>query len=123
MATRVMVFGTFDIIHPGHRNFFAQARALAADPYLIVSVARDKNAARIKGRVPRYTESQRAARLKKISKIDKVILGGIDDHLPHILKQKPDIIALGHDQKAYVRGLRAALKAAGLKTKTVRLKP
>jgi FAD synthetase len=123
MATRIMVFGTFDVVHPGHRNFFQQARALAREPYLIVSVARDKNVARIKGKAPRHGEKVRVAALKKISIIDKVIMGSMEDHLPHIVKQKPDIIALGHDQTAYVRGLRSALKAAGLKTKIVRLKP
>jgi FAD synthetase len=123
MATRIMVFGTFDVVHPGHRNFFQQARSLAEEPYLIVSVARDKNVARIKGKAPRRSETARAAALKKISIIDKVVLGADGNPLPHILKQKPDIIALGHDQTAYVRGLRSALKAAGLKTKIVRLKP
>ena len=43
---RIMVFGTFDIIHAGHEDLFRQARALAEDPHLIVSVARDSAAAR-----------------------------------------------------------------------------
>ena len=37
--TRIMVFGTFDMIHAGHEDLFRQARALAKEPYLIVSVA------------------------------------------------------------------------------------
>ena len=48
--TRIMVFGTFDGIHRGHLHFFKQARGLVKNPYLIVSVARDVNVKRIKGR-------------------------------------------------------------------------
>ncbi len=54
--TRIMVFGTFDMIHEGHADLFRQARALASDPYLIVSVARDAVAQRIKGNRPRHSE-------------------------------------------------------------------
>ena len=38
-----MVFGTFDILHQGHLDFFKQARKLVANPFLVVSVARDVN--------------------------------------------------------------------------------
>ena len=122
-STKIMVFGTFDMVHPGHRDFFAQARALAKNPFLIVSLARDKNVMRIKGRLPRNSESKRKQALARVRGVDKVVLGGANEHMPHIFKERPDIIALGYDQKAYVRGLRSELKAAGLKTKVVRLKP
>ena len=125
IITRVMIFGTFDIVHKGHKHLFEQARALAkkTQPFLIVSIARDKNVERIKGRAPRHTQHQRLTTVAKIVGVDKVILGAVGDHIPHIIKEKPNIIALGYDQTAYVRGLRAALKTAGLKTKIVRLKP
>ncbi len=123
---RIMVFGTFDVIHPGHEHFFAQARALANRPYLIVSVARDANAERVKGEKPRRSERARLAAIKKLSKktklVNKVVLGGLRNHIPHILKQRPNIIALGHDQKEYTNGLKSALAARGLKVKIVRLK-
>ena len=123
-----MVFGTFDIVHPGHRHFFKQARALAgkfvpkSEAYLIVSLARHKNIQRIKGKASEVSEAKRLAAIKALPEVDKAMLGAIGDHMPHIIKQKPDIIALGYDQTSYVRGLRAALKVAGLKTRIVRLK-
>lgn len=128
---RVMVFGTFDIIHPGHKHFFEQARALVGngsggkqrEPFLIVSLARDKNVVRIKGKQPTSHERKRLARVKALKEVDKAVLGAIGDHIPHIVKEKPDIIALGYDQSAYVGGLRTALSKAGLKVKIVRLKP
>lgn len=121
--TRIMVFGTFDMVHAGHEHMFAQARKLANNPFLIVSVARSKNVQKIKSHLPKRSESTRANQLKKNLLVDKVVLGGMKDHMPHIIKASPDIIALGYDQVAYTRGLRQQLKDAGLKVKIVRLKP
>ena len=120
--TRVMVFGTFDILHKGHLNFFRQARRLAKKPFLIVSVARDLNVKKIKGRKPVFNERQRFLSVKKIKFVDKVVLGGIKTHLPHILKQSPSIIALGYDQRNYVKNLKQELKTHGLAVKIVRLR-
>lgn len=119
---KVLLFGTFDMIHEGHRNLFRQALGLAKEVNLIVSIARDKNVARIKGRAPRRSEQQRLALVRKQPEVTRAVLGGSRDHLPHIIRLQPDIIALGYDQSAYVSGLRAELKTAGLKTKVVRLK-
>lgn len=118
-----MVFGTFDMIHDGHLNFFAQARNLATNPFLIVSIARDKNVLRIKDKLPVNNELNRLKQVKKVSSVDKVILGGVRNYLSHILKEKPNIIALGYDQYAYVKGLRSDLKREGLSPRILRLKP
>ena len=118
-----MVFGTFDMVHQGHVNLFNQARKLVKNPFLIVSVARDKNVLKIKGHLPRNSQQARKLIVAQNPLVDKVVIGGSSDHLPHIIKERPDIIALGYDQVAYVRGLRSRLKESGLKTKIVRLKP
>lgn len=122
---RIMVFGTFDIVHPGHKHFFQQARSLAGkyEPFLIVSLARDKNVIRIKGKTPTSNELKRLARIKSLSEVDKAVLGAIGNHIPHIVKEKPEIIALGYDQSAYVGGLKSALAKEGLKVKLARMKP
>jgi FAD synthetase len=117
-----MVFGTFDQLHKGHEHFFKQAKALSLHSYLIVSVARDINVKRIKGRLPKQNEQQRKTVVGKHQEVDKVVLGAIGNPVPHILKQKPDIIALGYDQHSYIDGLRAVLNKEGLKVKIVRLK-
>ena len=128
--TRIMVFGTFDGLHPGHLNFFKQAKKLAREGELIVSVARDKNVFLIKKKYPHFNEKKRveiikklAKKTKKINLIRKVILSGLKDHLPHIVKEKPDIIALGYDQRAYVQNLKKDLKNKGILVKIVRLQP
>lgn len=121
--TRIMVFGTFDMIHSGHRNFFNQARKLALRPYLIVSIARDKNVLRIKGSLPRFSQYERLKLVQSVPDVDEAVIGGYRDHLPHILKARPEIIAIGYDQVAYVKGLRQQLKERGLTVKVVRMKP
>lgn len=122
--TRIMVFGTFDMIHPGHEDLFRQARALAADPHLIVSVARDSAAQRAKGQAPRHSERERLESLRDHPLVDEAVLGGERDYMEHIVGARPDIIALGYDQSGeYVEHLEHDLKTAGLKTNVVRLKP
>jgi len=117
-----MLFGTFDILHKGHLNFFKQAKRLAKNSFLIVSVARDRNVKKIKNHLPLHSEKQRLVKIRKLSIVDKVILGGLGSHLPHIIRQKPSIIALGYDQKAYTKGLKSLLLKKGLNAKIKRLK-
>ena len=108
-----MVFGTFDGLHPGHLDFFKQARKLAGktlQPFLIVSIARDKNVKRIKGELPLLDEKKRMALVKNSHLIDKVVLSGLRNHIPHILKENPDIIALGYDQRDYIQNLKKDLR-------------
>ena len=120
---RIMVFGTFDIIHLGHEDFFVQARALAKEPHLIVSVARDSAAARTRGSAPRHHEAERLATVAAHPLVDKAIMGDELGYIEHIVSEKPDIIALGYDQKGeYVEHLETDLSKAGLRVKALRLK-
>src|SRR3989344_6843398 len=130
--TRIMVFGTFDMIHPGHEDLFRQARALARpehgrgadEPFLIVSVARDSAAARHKGAAARRNERERLEAVQSHPLVDKALLGDEEGYMTHIKYERPDIIALGYDQSGeYVERLEQDLKAAGLPTKVVRLVP
>lgn len=120
---RIMVFGTFDILHKGHLNFFKQARKLSSQPFLIVSVARDANVEKIKNFKPLNSERVRLANIKKLPGVNRVVLGSTNNYIGHILKEKPQIIALGYDQKAYTVGLANLLKSRGLKVIIRRLKP
>jgi len=116
---KVMVFGVFDLLHPGHISFLKQAKKLGS---LIVSVARDKNVKKMKGRLPVFSEKKRMEHIKQLEIAKKVILGAIKDPWPHIKKEKPNIIALGYDQADYVGNLKKELSKRGLKIKIVRLK-
>lgn len=119
--TRVMVFGTFDLLHKGHEHFFKQARKLVKNPYLIVSVARDSNVKKIKGRKPLLSEQQRVADVKRSQYVNKVVLGGKIAFLTHIIKEQPDVIGLGYDQIAYTEMLQENLEKRGLRVVIKRL--
>ena len=120
--TRVIVFGTFDMIHEGHMDLFRQAKNLAPNAHVIVSVARDKNVERIKGRLPENAEEMRVRAVRGCEYVDEVVLGDSDGYLAHILKAKPDVVALGYDQEGeYVQNLSHDLEAAGFVAKVVRM--
>jgi cytidyltransferase-like protein len=122
--TRIMAFGTFDMIHKGHENMFEQARSLGKRPHLIVSVARDESVTRVKGAQPRHRETVRAAALKAHPLIDEVVLGDVHGYVGHIRAAHPDIIVLGYDQAGeYVTDLEPDLREAGITAKVVRLEP
>lgn len=120
--TRIMIFGTFDMIHKGHESLFMQARSLAKRPYLIVSVARDVSVARIKGAPPRTGEEERRALLAAHPLVDEAILSDLDGYMPHIRAARPDIIGLGYDQFGeYVDRLEEDLRREGIQAAIVRL--
>ncbi|MFM2414348.1 MAG: hypothetical protein RI911_41 [Candidatus Parcubacteria bacterium] len=124
-TNRILIFGTFDGIHEGHRDFFMQARKLAEDPHLIVSIARDVNVTRIKGRPPHETEDMRLSALQKEPLVDEVTKGTVDgDYIAHIIQLNPGIIALGYDQSnEYADNLGDKLRARGVHIKIVRCEP
>lgn len=117
-----MVFGTFDMVHAGHEDLFRQARALADEPFLIVSVATDTNVERIKGKKPRNSQDVRRELLAAHPLVDEAVVGDESGYVEHILHVKPDIIALGYDQTGeYVDNLQEDLTRGGLRAKVMRL--
>lgn len=116
-----MVFGTFDILHPGHLHFLRQARARG--DFLIVSVARDANAKKFRGYPPVFNERERLFIIRGLKGVDRAVLGDMRGYLRHVRKEKPDIIALGYDQTAYTGELAADIASGKLKAKVVHVKP
>ena len=119
---KIMVFGTFDILHKGHLHFFKQARKFGLKSFLVVSVARDINVKKIKGTMPEFSERTRLGRVSECKLVNQATLGGKKDFLSHILKIRPNIIALGYDQVAYTQNLKNILKSKGLEVIVKRLK-
>ncbi|MCX6785844.1 MAG: tRNA pseudouridine(55) synthase TruB [Candidatus Komeilibacteria bacterium] len=101
--TKVLIAGTFDIIHPGHINLIKQARELG--DFLVATIARDQNVIKIKGRSPYYPERQRLENLKNLHIADKVILGDLVNPYKMMAEEQPNVIALGYDQQTFVNGL------------------
>ena len=120
LKKKVLVFGSFDLIHEGHKYFFNEAKKLGDE--LIVVVARDSTIRKFKGHEPKFNEEERVLHIKNIENVDKIFLGYEGDKWKIIEEIKPDIIALGYDQNSYTKGLRKGMKERGLKVKIVRLK-
>jgi len=118
---KIIVFGSFDILHKGHFYFLKQAKSYGN--YLIVVLARDKTIEQLKNRKPLNNEKKRKANLEKIDIVDKVLLGNLKDKYKVIEEQKPDIICLGYDQKFFVNSLKQELAKRNLNIKIVKLKP
>ncbi len=119
--TKVMVFGTYDFVHPGHLHFFAQAKAHGDE--LIVVIARDKTAEKTKGATPVFSEHERLVMVQSVRIVDKAVLGYPDDVYRIVKEEQPDIICLGYDQSHFVDKLESKLEEFGLKTTILHLEP
>ncbi len=111
---KVMVFGTFDGLHEGHRAFLEEARA--EGDYLIAVVAQDHIVERLKGHLPKLNLASRFEALNKEDGVDEVVAG--DTHLGvwEVVKNyKPDVIAVGYDQNALKEDLKNHLDELGYK--------
>jgi len=120
ITKNVMVFGSFDVIHPGHISFFEQAKSFGDK--LVVVVARDDTIAEMKGKKPHYSDSERLNHVKSIKAVDSAVLGNLDDKYRVIEKQKPDIICLGYDQTFFTDNLENELKKRKIKADIIRLR-
>ncbi len=116
-----MIFGTFDIFHPGHQSFLEQAKKCG--DYLIVVVARDETVVKVKKQGTINNERKRLETIKKNELSDKVVMGSLGDKYEVLKKHKPDVICLGYDQKFFVDKLKDKLEEFKLNnTKIIKLK-
>ena len=115
----VMTGGVFEIIHPGHVQTLEQAKRLG--DILVVSVARNITVERNKHRVPIHDEKLRRKLVASISLVDGAVLGSETDIFETVLLLKPDIIALGYDQRHSEETIRREIEGKGVAAKVVRL--
>lgn len=93
----VVVFGVFDILHPGHLYFLRQAKKQGE---LTVIVTRDARAKKEKGRKPFFSQGERVKRVRAIKQVDRAILGDKIGEWKVLKKLKPSIVCVGYDQDA-----------------------
>jgi FAD synthetase len=119
----VLASGVFDLVHYGHIRFIEEAKKLGGEnSRLVVIIARDKTVKRLKGRLPIIPEDQRRAVVESLKPVDEAILGYEDLSFEEtIAKIKPDIIAVGYDQRSIENDVRAFIKARGLTIEVVRV--
>ena len=121
IAKKVLIAGTFDLIHPGHIYLINEAAKLG-DVYVIV--ATDKNRELYSGEAPIIPEEQRLAVIKSIKNVKDAKLGRHDnDTLKTVEEIAPDIVLLGPNQKYSIETLKKGLIDIGLnKVEVKRLK-
>ena len=116
---RVLVGGTFAILHPGHVFFLGKARGYG--DHLTVVVANDKNVLERKGFLVLSSE-ERAEMVGNLKHVDNVIVGDEKDIFRVVEEERPDVIVLGYDQDFDVKGLKEFIKGRGLRCRIVRIK-
>lgn len=92
----VLTGGVFDIIHPGHIHTLNSAKSIG--DVLVVVVARDSTAEKMKKRKPLHNQDQRKELVNSLSMVDLCVVGQEGDIFKTVEKVKPEIIALGYDQ-------------------------
>lgn len=92
----VLAGGVFDIIHPGHIHTLREASKLG--DVLVVVVATDKTAVRMKRRRPLHAQDQRRALVGELRTVDAAVVGDDEDIFKTVAQIRPQIIALGYDQ-------------------------
>ncbi|MDP3769325.1 MAG: adenylyltransferase/cytidyltransferase family protein [bacterium] len=101
---RVMVFGVFDRLHPGHCSFLEQAATFGEE--LIVVVARDETVKQLKQKMPYQAEHERMYAVEQHPAVSRSILGDALLGAYEVIKNhKPDVICLGYDQKWLMQDL------------------
>ena len=109
---RVLVAGTFDIIHAGHIYLIREAAKLG-DVYVVV--ATDRNRELFSGECPIISQEQRLEVIKNIKNVKEARLGRNDnDTLKTVEEINPHIILLGPDQKYSIDILKEGLKQKGI---------
>jgi len=115
----VLAGGVFDIIHPGHIHTLNAAKALGG--ILVVAIATDKTAKKMKKRSPLHNQELRRELVSYLSMVDEAIVGHEDDIFQTVKEVKPNIIVLGYDQVHQEKFISDGCKRINLNVEIVRL--
>ena len=115
----VLAGGVFDIIHPGHIHTLNAAKKLG--DVLVVVVATDNTAVKMKKRKPIHTQEQRQELVNSLIMVDLCLIGQEDNIFKTVNHVKPQIIALGYDQAHQEKFITEGCKKMELDAKVARL--
>ena len=115
----VLAGGVFDIIHPGHIHTLRAAKALGN--VLVVVIATDKTAQKMKSRIPLHNMELRKDLVRSLSMVDYAVVGYEGDIFKSVELIKPNIIALGYDQVHQEKFIIDGCKKIGIDVSIARL--
>lgn len=98
--TKVIVNGTFDILHLGHLRLLEYARSFS-NSYVYVLIDSDRRVKELKGPDrPIHNEYERASFLFALKAVDRVDIFDTDDELRSYIKNyNPDVMVKGGDYR------------------------
>lgn len=124
-AGRVVVFtnGVFDVLHPGHTRYLADARAQG--DALLVAVNSDRSVrAQNKGADrPIHPEQERAELLSALACVDAVVVFDEDTPFEIVSAVQPDVLVKGADWAADAIVGRDVVEARGGRVVRIALAP
>jgi glycerol-3-phosphate cytidylyltransferase/FAD synthetase len=115
----VLAGGVFDIIHPGHISTLNAAKALG--DVLVVVVATDNTAVKMKKRSPIHSQEQRQELVNSLKVVDLCLIGQEENIFKTVKQVRPQIIALGYDQVHQEQFITEGCKKIELDAKVARL--
>ncbi len=115
----VLAGGVFDIIHPGHLHTLRGAKALGN--VLVVVIATDTTAKKMKNRMPLHNMELRRDLVSSLLMVDYAMVGHEGDIFKTVQFVKPDIIALGYDQIHQEKFIIDGCKKIGVEVSIARL--
>ena len=115
----VLAGGVFDIIHPGHIHTLNAAKALG--DVLVVVIATDKTARKMKKRPPLHSQESRRELVSCLTMVDMAIIGHEENIFETVKEVKPNIIVLGYDQVHQDKFIADGCKRINLDVEIVRL--
>ena len=98
--TKVIVNGTFDILHLGHINLLQNAKSYP-NAYVLVLIDSDKRVKQLKGANRQvHSEYERASMLFALKAVDRVEIFDTDKELIEFIKNfNPDVMVKGSDYR------------------------
>jgi len=104
---KVLTFGNFDFIHPGHIHYLNFAKKQGSKLFTVV--ASDEISEKIKQRKNVFNQNQRIQQINRLKISDEVLKGSNKNPFQILIQIKPDIIVLGYDQKAPIKNIKDLL--------------
>lgn len=98
--TKIVVNGSFDILHLGHLRLLQYAKSFP-DAYVLVLTDSDRRIKELKGPSrPIHTEYERASFLAALKSVDRVEIFDSDEELTAYIKDfDPDVMVKGSDYR------------------------
>jgi cytidyltransferase-like protein len=107
----VLIFGSFDGIHDGHRSLIKQAQEYGA---ATISLAPDIQIQTLKGHAPKHSFAERKQALLENFPDTTIIPSDTDQSWSTVITTQPDCIVLGYDQTQLRNALESFLEQSKL---------